>query len=886
MSTPDLMLISDFARAWGKRESQRARAVVEHDELTQGLDRIEAALCGSPPRSSLLVGPPGVGKTAWALALGRRLRKQGWIVFETSSSDIMSGRSYIGQVEERVQQLLASMRASPRLLWICPAFHELTWAGRHNQSPVGLLELLVPHLETGAIRMVGETSPAAWELMVQLVPKVRSVLETVRIKPLEPERVRALAETRFGGKRRGNLRPEVIAEAARLADQFLIARENPGRLLELLDSTKQRVLTARPHAAEVALDDVLVTLSTHTGMPIELLDDRRQMSLAEVRGWFDERILGQSEAVQAVVERIALVKAGLTDPTRPLAVFLFVGPTGTGKTEIAKALATYLFRSSSRLLRLDMSEFQDPASLDRILGERGSVADPGALVTRIREHPFSIVLLDEFEKAHPSVWDLFLQVFDDGRLTARDGTTADFRNAIVIMTSNLGAADAHGAGLGFGTASHVRFEPSTIRRTLEGTFRPEFLNRIDRVVLFRPLSRLVMRTLLDLELRAVYERRGLRRRGWAIEWDEAALEHLIDHGFSPTLGARPLKRAVEQRFLAPLAEVIVEHRAPEGEQFLFVRLEDGRLAVQFVDPDAPEDASRVGGTPTASDGALSLERVALDGEGTAAELRLLTERTEALREQVRAPVWASAKEAHLARMAEAGFWQREDRFHTLGLVEYMDRVERALGTAGSLLSRLETMSTAPRALVRRLAELLYLIREAVAELADERLGDAYLHVRAAPDPQRGPDCERVARRLAAMYRGWGERRRMKVQTLAEGNDGGGRWECLLAVSGFGAHRILQAETGQHVFELEGARDGSPKVRVAVRVVPQPLRPVDVPRDAERIARTLLDQRHPNQSTTIVRRYREAPDPLVRDAVRGWRTGRFQAVLDGDFDLMA
>src|SRR5205085_8518925 len=215
-----------------------------------------------------------------------------------------------------------------------------------------------------------------------------------------------------------------------------------------------------------------------------------------------------------------------------------------------------------------------------------------ALVNLIRKQPFSVVLLDEFEKAHPAVWDLFLQVFDDGRLTDRRGNTADFRHCVVIMTSNLGATLPHGASIGF-SQEQAQFAAASVERAVGRAFRREFVNRIDRVVVFRPLGRGVMRDLLRKELTDVLTRRGLRTRQWAVEWDESAIEFLLEKGFTADLGARPLKRAVERYLLSPLAMTIVNHQFPEGDQFLFVRssADGAALDVQFVDPDAPEEDS-------------------------------------------------------------------------------------------------------------------------------------------------------------------------------------------------------------------------------------------------------------------------------------------------------
>ena len=323
-----------------------------------------------------------------------------------------------------------------------------------------------------------------------------------------------------------------------------------------------------------------------TGMPQQVLDDRERVDLAELRRFFSTRVIGQDEAVDAVVDRVAMLKAGLTDSTKPVAVFLFAGPTGTGKTELAKTLAEFLFGSPDRLIRLDMSEFQSVESMRKIVGDPDRPDESNALTDRVRKQPFSVVLLDEFEKAHGHAWDLFLQVFDDGRLTDAKGHTVDFRHCIIILTSNLGSTIRHDTGSGFVAHVAAALSPQIVTKAIHQSFRPEFVNRIDRIIVFRPLSREHMRSIVTKELSHVLQRRGLRHREWAVEWEASALEFLLDKGFSPTMGARPLKRAIDQHLLAPLAATLVEHRFPEGDQFLFVRSDGKSLQVEFVDPDA------------------------------------------------------------------------------------------------------------------------------------------------------------------------------------------------------------------------------------------------------------------------------------------------------------
>lgn len=880
---PNLAKIDAFVRPWSSAERVQARSVVEHPSLESGVSLAATNLVRRPARSTVFVGPDGVGKTSYVLALFAKLHADGWTVFEASASSLMAGQSFIGQLDQRVSDLVETMSSEKKLLWYCPGLHELIWAGRHLQSPVGAFERLLPHLESGTVRLIGECSAAAYEQLIQTVPKARGILDSVRVEPTSASDTLEIALARFGASDRTPVPESLIREAAPLADQYLVSHENPGRLLGLLDSTRRRLVAEGTKGVDMRIDDILETISVRSGLPLSLLDDREQLELATVRAHFEDRILGQPEAVSAVVDRLALVKAGLTDPSRPLGVFLFVGPTGTGKTEIAKTLAEFLFGSRERLIRLDMSEFVDAASLDRLLGERGSVADPQGLVGQIRQNPFSVVLLDEFEKADPGIWDLFLQVFDDGRLTARDGTTADFRSSILILTSNLGATDAQASGLGFDTVAGG-FSGTGIQKSLESTFRPEFLNRLDRVVVFRPLSRAVMRHLLDLELKEVYERRGLRLRGWAIEWDDEAREALIDRGFSPSLGARPLKRAVERYFLVPLAEAIVEHRAPSGEQFLFVRLRDGELAVEFVDPDQPQDGGVREVGPEELPESVRLESIALAGSGRGVELAHMKSEFERLAAHTAQPEWTSRKAAGLDAMSTADFWSREDRFSILGSAEYMDRIEAGLRTAGSLLDRLDGSAHPPGDLVRRLAEQLYLVREAVLEADEGYLGEAFLEIQPSRDPREAAPSSIAMEQLTEMYQSWAEQRRMALKPI--GGEGSGSSSRTFAVSGFGALRILRDETGYHVFELP-ADSGALKARVYVRVTAQPHTPEPESKtSALRIASESLNAAHPEQTPVVVRRYRLTSSPHVKDLVRGWKTGRTDVVLRGDFDLLA
>ncbi|HJQ34020.1 MAG TPA: AAA family ATPase, partial [Pyrinomonadaceae bacterium] len=865
----------------------------------------------------------GTGKTALVRALARSLREGGWVVFEASAADVLAGQTYIGQIEERVQTILRHVK-DRRVLWVMPNFHEAMWAGRHRYSPVSVLDLLLPSIESGALKVVGEVPSEAYEQLLRLRPKLRTAMQTCRLAPLSDEDTLELG--RRWAERQGKISvtdykllmagvdsatylvprasERTLGEALQLAKQYLGDKAAPGNLLLLLDATHRRLLSEQETPQELKLDDLLVTLSQLTGLPAEMLDEREGLDLSQLRAFFEKRVLGQPEAVDCLVERVAMMKAGLTDPTRPQGVFLFVGPTGTGKTEIAKTLAEFLFGSPERMIRLDMSELQTWESQSRVLGDADETSDSAALVNQIRKQPFSVVLLDEFEKAHPAVWDLFLQVFDDGRLTDRRGNTADFRHSVIILTSNLGATLPHGASVGF-AQEQSQFAAGSVERAVGRAFRREFVNRIDRVVVFRPLGRGVMRELLRKELNDVLTRRGLRTRQWAVEWDESAVEFLLEKGFTADLGARPLKRAVERYLLAPLAMTIVNHQFPEGDQFLFVRsAPDGdSLDVQFVDPDAPEETEATDEHAAelwveeeeTDEGAreLRLESVALDPRGTGDELRFLQERFDDVAAQVEDESWRARKEEAMRQMQSPDFWSSPARFTVLGEAEYRDRIEAGLNTAGSLLARLRgDRKRLPPDLVARLAQQLYLLDHACRGLSEGQPRDAFLSVSASREA--GADRERsdqFARALVRMYRRWAERRRMRLEVVAEhegaraNGAGGEEYRAILAVSGYGAYTILRPESGLHVFETPQDEKSFDRARATVRVVAQPDEPAGRgPRALRAQAEQALAGGAPT-SQTIVRRYREEPSPLVRDSARGWRTGRLERVLDGDFDLM-
>ncbi|WP_441820654.1 AAA family ATPase [Lysobacter sp. TAB13] len=846
---------------------------IAHDALARQLERLHELLSGDDAASVLVSGEYGVGKSVLIDLLSERLLADGWLVFEASAAEILSGQSYIGELEERVREML-SVLDRKRAVWRAPEFFDLLAKGSHSRDPRGLLDLVLPAIERGRLRVIGEITPRQLAQLLVARPVIKHHFEILNLAATEAPALEPIAAewARIESARLGRAVADArtLAEAARMAAQYFPEQQEPGRLLRLLGDALQTACAQEPAQLPLDAERLLATIAQRSGLPLDVIDDRQSLDLDRLRAFFRQRVIGQDEAVDALLDRIAMLKAGLTDNGRPIGVFLFAGPTGTGKTELAKALGELLFGSDERLLRLDMSEFQSEDSAWRLTADEGGQGGVRSLTSRIREQPFSVVLLDEFEKAHPKVWDLFLQVFDDARLSDRSGHTADFRHSIIILTSNVGSTISRSAGPGF-TSVRGGYSRDAVEKALFDTFRREFINRLDRVVLFNPLDRSLMREILHKELGRVLTRRGLRNRDWAVEWEPSAIEFLLDRGFTPDLGARPLRRAIEHYLLAPLARSIVEHRAPQGDQFLFVRSAGDKLDVVFIDPNAPQALEAAPAEETAAPAlAGDLRDLVYAPSSSAEAIARLHARLDELDATVESLQWVAAREADYARMAESDFWSAADRHGVLDRIERRDRIESALDTAQRMRQRLR-QDRGSDEFAGRMAQLLFLLGLAVDGLREHTPQDALIEIDTddAGHLRFGADLRLWWQQLLSMYLGWAQRRNMRVEVLRQDAE---RCKAWLAVSGFGAYDLLRGESGLHVFEE--LDDGvTRRVSLSVQVAP------DLPGRA-RVAQAASDG-----DKRICRRYRQSPSPLVRDGVRGWRSGRLDRVLAGEFDVV-
>ena len=876
----DHALLASFGRFWG--DAKKPQALVEPDSWSAPLATAQSTLLQAPVRSLLVSGEQLVGKTSFLQLLAKRLAGSNWSVFEASGTDLMAGQIWFGQLEGRVRQMVEEITVKKKLIWYVPDLLQLARSGTHQGQSASILDQILPAIAAGRLVIWTEASPTAAARLLQMRPALRNILEVIRLEPQSEANTSTLARAvvgRLSDELQMKIDPDCAAVALGSARQYLSAASFPGSALLLL-----RLTASRADKRDITPADVLKTLSQLTGLPVSILDNNERLDLASIREFFASRVIGQDEAVASVIDRIAMLKAGLSDPGRPIGVFLFAGPTGTGKTELAKTTAAYLFGSVERLLRLDMSEFQTAESMAKILGDGSPHGETDSLISRVRKQPFSVILLDEFEKSHPRIWDLFLQVFDDGRLSDALGQVADFRHCLIILTTNLGATSHQSAGLGFAPAPDA-FTSEQVLRAISQTYRPEFQNRLDRVIVFRPLTRDLMRVILHKELSSVLERRGLKDRAWAVEWEASALEFLLERGFSPEMGARPLKRAIEQYVIAPLAATIVERRFPEGDQFVFFRSDGRAIQAEFVDPDSD---ARPAAAPAAADAGRppSLSAMVLAPRGTAAEFAALATEAAAVKETLASPDWESLKLALSNEMIAPDFWSQPQRYRSLARLALMDRVAAAARTADALRTRLARGTGGPghysRELVARLALSLYLVKAGLADALEDAAVEVALMVEPALESSGGDGKATAAwcQQLRDMYRGWSHKRHMQMSELPAGLAPGDA--PVLLISGFGAHRVLQRECGLHVLELADGRSGANRATARVRLAITPLGDVPAAKLASALSKAFGAT---PPSSAVVRRYRGEPSPLVRNADGTWRSGRLDAVLGGDFDLL-
>lgn len=609
------------------REGRLARPFRREREVTEVLNTL-AAERGA---SVLLVGPSGVGKTAIMHEVVRRIREEQCPeslrkrqVWSTTANQLIAGCMFVGSWQEKLQNVVDEVKRRRHLLHM-EDVTELLDAGRSSSGDDNMAQFLRPLLADGTVVLVGETTAERLRVAETRDPGFLSTFRIIQVEETSDDTTLSILTAVAAGleqRLKVRIEPGASQVGAELTRRFQPYRACPGKAVQFLERAAADAAGAAGEERPVITRQQAVrAFARYSGLPEFLLSDHLTLDTEGLRRHFSERLIGQPEAVETVTDLVTVVKAGLNDPNKPLGCYFFVGPTGVGKTEMVKALAEYLFGSADRVLRFDMSEYSLPHTVATLIGGGAGGAE-GELTKRIRLQPFSVVLLDEFEKADPAIYDLMLQVLGEGRLTDAAGHTADFRSAIVIMTSNLGATARDqrqpGIRLGGEQASSARHYVDQVERY----FRPEFVNRLDRIVAFRPLSEEAMRRIAARELEKLLHREGIRRRNLLLEIDDSVVELLLETGFSPVYGARPLKREIERRVIVPLSRYLVAHRLGES-QLIHLRAEEGQLRLASSSLGTPRETIRqVGALSGETDGSASLDPARLIEALAAVRLRL------------------------------------------------------------------------------------------------------------------------------------------------------------------------------------------------------------------------------------------------------------------------
>jgi len=784
--------------------------------LAYGIDADVEAMVNLLERGgqhALLSGEPGTGKTARTQELARRIG-------QGSVGGVLAG---VRMVDVSVQSVLARGREHAAELWddLISGLEKsasltvvaVRDAGLVVETP--LQPALATSLRSNAVRFVLEVNPSQAEALMRAEAGMAERLHLLQVNEPSGERTRAILgqvaielETSLGV----HVEPAACELVQRLADRFLLRRRQPGKSVELLRSCAEAV--AGPAGALLGASAVLDRTCAVTQLPRFLIDEAATLDLREMEGFFNDRILGQREAVAAIVRPVALLKAGLNDTRRPLGLFLCVGPTGVGKTHLARLLAEYLFGSADRLVRVNMADYQDDEDDEKLFGSPWQSTREnkrGQLSTRLDDKLFAVLLLDEFEKANAAVHDRFLQLFDEGQFVNASGEVVPCSNLLIIATSNVGAEIYREPGIGFGSEASSGELQAEVDRRLAGTFRHEFLNRFDAICHFRPLGKVEIRRIAHREVGRVIEREGIRIRSLDVEVAPEVVDLLVERGYSPHFGARFLQREIERTLTLALAAEIVRQPLRAGTK-VRVAVEAGRVVARAEPVHEPEprtvvELSRAGSAPA---------RRKLDKKNLLAEANELRNRARQVGQALDTTLLAERRAELLAQTQAPDFWDDPERAGAL--LRSFRTVEAQLQTQERLAAACESAHRVVRETKgeARLAAAARAVEAAAREvqLAEARVaaggsvGDEALLELSLPG---GEDDEhlRWLETLLAMYRGWAERRGYQVTAVGEGVR---PVRVLLHIAGPGVIGFLAGEDGLHRRQEENAR-ASARVRI-------------------------------------------------------------------------
>lgn len=604
------------------------------------IERVSQILSRRKKNNPILIGEPGVGKSAIAEGLALRIvqKKVSRILFgkrivTLDIASLVAGTKYRGQFEERMKAVMNELEKSSDVILFIDEIHTIVGAGGASGS-LDASNMFKPALARGEIQCVGATTLDEYRQHIEKDGALERRFQKVMVEPASQDETIAILHNikdKYEDHHSVAYTDEAIMACVKLTSRYITDRHLPDKAIDALDEVgsrvhlnnisvpkeiidiekeieetkevkskvvrsqkyeeaaklrdKERQLNekletakrkweeeTKNHRETVTVDHVEEVVAMMTGIPVQRIAEKESGRLARMEEDLDGRVIGQNEAVKKVVRAIKRNRAGLKDPNKPIGSFIFLGPTGVGKTQLAKELAKFMFDSDDSLIRVDMSEYMEKFAVSRLIGAPpGYVGyeEGGQLTEKVRRRPYSIILLDEIEKAHPDIFNLLLQALDDGQMTDSLGRKIDFRNTIMIMTSNIGARQLQdfGTGVGFGTTARKDSEDTDRKGIVEGAlkkaFAPEFLNRIDDIIMFRSLKREHIHEIIDLELDKLFER--VKSLGYNITLTNKAKDFIAERGFDEKYGARPLRRAIQKYLEDPLAEQIISSKLKEGD---------------------------------------------------------------------------------------------------------------------------------------------------------------------------------------------------------------------------------------------------------------------------------------------------------------------------------
>ncbi len=660
-------------------ESKLDPVVGRHDEI----DRVVQILGRRTKNNPVLIGEPGVGKTAIAEGLAQRIQLgeipdilEDKRVLTLDIGLLVAGTKYRGEFEERLKKIMEEIKSAGNVILVIDEVHTLIGAGA-AEGAIDAANILKPALARGELQCIGATTLDEYRKHIERDAALERRFQPVMVgEPSIEDTIEILKglRERYEQHHRLKITDEALEAAAHLGDRYISDRFLPDKAIDLIDEAGSRVrlissklppeakqidkelrqvqkqkeesvrdqnfdqagqlrekeielsskikelLENKKEISEqnesnntleaekdnsniiqnplVSEEDVAHIVASWTGVPVQKLTETESVKLLNMEETLHQRLIGQDEAVKAVSRAIRRARVGLKNPNRPIASFIFSGPTGVGKTELTKSLASYFFGSEEAMIRLDMSEFMERHTVSKLIGSPpGYVGfnEGGQLTEAVRRRPYTVVLFDEVEKAHPDVFNLLLQLLEDGRLTDSKGRTVDFKNTLLIMTSNIGSKviEKGGGGLGFefsgDSAEDSQYNriKSLVNEELKQYFRPEFLNRLDEIIVFRQLTKNEVKDIAEIMLKEVFSR--LNDKGIKLDVTEAFKERLVEEGYNPSYGARPLRRAVMRLLEDSLAEEVLSGRIKDGDKALVDIDENKKVTVNISSEESSQE---------------------------------------------------------------------------------------------------------------------------------------------------------------------------------------------------------------------------------------------------------------------------------------------------------